>query len=287
MKNNLVTNNQHFKILDEELTRPIPNFKNIQEAIRNIPPAILSMAILEDVGFTYLLDYYLRHIELPIVRNVLQNPMFSHEALVELFYCQITAYHKAILQKKPLPELVSSYWTSLSKAEYAILFKNLVVRTSSIQITKTILSKVDLVYLRIMTSTGTIKSEKILNFFKNLGPEIQKLAAQDMNIYDYAFDLAVANSDDEFLAFLDEYTVVFVQLRLVSSFIDEIEAEMKKNNGLKLPYMQILQIATNIPLDCLSISLNVFLEKGWINANESKAIEEFCNTKNAHLRNRK
>ena len=277
MKTDLVKDNQHYRILDEELMRPIPNFKNIEEAISNIPPAILSMAILEDVGFTYLIDYYLRHMDVQIVRKILQNPMFSHDALVELFYCQVTAYHKAILQKKPLPDMVSSYWTTLSKAEYAILFKNLISRTSSIQVTKTILAKVDLVYLRMMTSSGSLKSDRVLNFLKKLGPEIQKLAAQDMNIYDYAFDLAVANSDDDFLAFLDEYTVVFVQLRLVSSFVEEIEAEMKRNSGNKLPYFQILQISANIPTDCLKLSLEVFQERGWINANENKAIQEYCN----------
>ena len=116
-----------------------------------------------------------------------------------------------------------------------------------------------------------------LFFSATMPPEIQKLAAQDMHIYDFAFDLAVANSDDDFLAFLDEYTVVFVQLRLVSSFVDEIESEIKRNHGLKLPYFQILQIASNIPSDCLKISLEVFLEKGWINSNESKAIEDYCN----------
>ena len=277
MKTDLVKDNQHYIILDEELMRPIPNFRNIEEAISNIPPAILSMAILEDVGFTYLIDYYLRHMDVQIVKKILQNPMFSHDALVELFYCQVTAYHKAILQKKPLPEMVSSYWTTLSKAEYAILFKNLISRTSSIQVTKTILAKVDLVYLRMMTSSGSLKSDRVLNFLKKLGPEIQKLAAQDMNIYDYAFDLAVANSDDDFLAFLDEYTVVFVQLRLVSSFVEEIEAEMKRNSGNKLPYFQILQISANIPMDCLKLSLEVFQERGWINANENKAIQEYCN----------
>ncbi|MBK8394731.1 MAG: hypothetical protein IPL26_05730 [Leptospiraceae bacterium] len=277
MKNDLVKDNPQFKLLDEELTRPIPNFRKVEAAIANIPPAILSMGILQDVGFTYLIDYYLRHMDISLVKNILQNPMFSHEALIELFYCQVTAYHKAILQKKPLPELVSSYWTTLSKAEYAIIFKNLVMRTSSIQVTKTILSKVDLVYLRMMTSSGSLQSEKILNFFKKLGPEIQKLAAQDMNIYDYAFDLAVANSDDDFLAFLDEYTVVFVQLRLVSSFVEEIESEIKKNQGQKLPYFQILQISSHIPRDCLKISLEVFQDKGWISANEYKAIEEYYN----------
>ncbi len=277
MKTDLVKDNQHYIILDEELMRPIPNFRNIEEAISNIPPAILSMAILEDVGFTYLIDYYLRHMDVQIVKKILQNPMFSHDALVELFYCQVTAYHKAILQKKPLPEMVSSYWTTLSKAEYAILFKNLISRTSSIQVTKTILAKVDLVYLRMMTSSGSLKSDRVLNFLKKLGPEIQKLAAQDMNIYDYAFDLAVANSDADFLAFLDEYTVVFVQLRLVSSFVDEIESEIKKNAGHKLPYFQILQISTHIPTDCLKLSLEVFQERGWINANENKAIQEYCN----------
>ena len=57
MKNDLIKDNPQFRVLDEELTRPIPNFRKVQEAISNIPPAILSMAILEDVGFTYLIDY--------------------------------------------------------------------------------------------------------------------------------------------------------------------------------------------------------------------------------------
>ena len=68
---------------------------------------------------------------------------------------------------------------------------------------------------------------------------------------------------------------MFVQLRLVSSFVDEIEAEMKKNKGQKLTYMQILQICGHIPQDCLKLSLEVFQDKGWINGNETKAIEEY------------
>ena len=46
MKNDLVKDNPQFKLLDEELTRPIPNFRKVEAAIANIPPAILSMGIL-------------------------------------------------------------------------------------------------------------------------------------------------------------------------------------------------------------------------------------------------
>ena len=39
----------------------------------------------------------------------------------------------------------------------------------------------------------------------------------------------------------------------------------------------MLQIFNIFPSIALKISLEVFQEKGWINANENKAIQEYCN----------
>lgn len=280
MTKNVVKDNHQFQELDKELTRTIPNFKKIEDAIEKVPPAVLAIAIQEDVGFTYLIDYYFRHIDSSIVKKILQNPMFTHEALIELFYCQITAYHKAILQKKPTPELISSYWTNLSKAEYAIIFKNLMKRTSSFETAKIVFSKLDFVYLKLMTSSGSITSEKLLNFFKKLGPEIEKLAVQDMNFYDFAFELATHESDEEYLSFLEEYTVVFVQLRLVSSFLEEMERMIRLNGGAIPSQVQILTLFGQVPRDSIDITLKVFQEKHWITESEAKSIEEYC--KNLH-----
>ena len=271
---NILKNNSAFQNLNLELSRPIPNFTSIEKAIQVTPPAIIALAIEEDVGFTYLLDYFFRHIHPETVRSILQNPMFTHSAMIELFYCQITSYHKAILQKKPPPELFSSYWSNLTKAEYAILFKSLIQRTSDFGINKIVLSKIDLVYLRMMTKSGALNSEKVLQFFKSLGTDLQKFAAKDIHIYDFALDLAVTNSDEEFLKFLDDYTIMFVQLRLVSTIVEEIENEIKKNKGIRLSYMQILQLCANIPLDCLKITLDILEEKKWISSSENKSILE-------------
>ncbi|MCX8000101.1 MAG: hypothetical protein N3A69_14300, partial [Leptospiraceae bacterium] len=230
--------NPNFQKLDAEITKPIPNFKQIEAALYEVPPILVASAILDDVGFTYLLDYYLRYMQKNTVQKVLQNPMFYPEALMELFYCQVTAYHKAILHKKSPPDLISSYWMYLSKAEYAILFKHLIIQTKDTEATKILLRKLDLVHLKMMSSSGSVPSEKILDFFKRLGPEIQKIAAQDMQIYDFVFDLATSNSDEEYLSFLEEYTTIFVQLRVASYFFEELEREVELR-GRPLAYLEI------------------------------------------------
>jgi hypothetical protein len=270
--------NPAFNRLDAELVRPIPNFKSIEKALYEVPPVLVSQAILNDVGFTYLLDYYLRYMSKNTVQKVLQNPLFERDALMELFYCQVTAYHKAILQKKPIPELISSYWTYLSKAEYAILFKHLLLRTNDTDATKSILRNVDLLHLKMMTNSGSIPSQKILEFFKRLGPEIQKIAAHDMNIYDFVFELATNNSDEDYLHYLEEFTAIFVQLRVASFFAEEIEKMMKLKNR-KLTYVEILQQCAGIPFDSLPISLQIFQEKGWITEQEGISILDFYKTR--------
>lgn len=266
--------NPSFQTLDSEMTRPIPNFKRVEDALNQVPPILIASAILDDVGFTYLLDYYLRYVQKTTVQKILQNPMFYPEALMELFYCQVTAYHKAILQKKTPPELISSYWTYLSKAEYAILFKHLILQTKDTEATKLILRKVDLVHLKLMTSSGSVPSQKVLEFFKRLGPEIQKIAAQDMHIYDFVFNLATNNSDEEYLAYLEEYTTLFVQLRVASFFFEELEKEVKAR-GKPLSYLEIFERCSSIPIDTLPVILAVFLEKGWITESQKESILEY------------
>ncbi|MCC6274247.1 MAG: hypothetical protein IT569_00160 [Leptospiraceae bacterium] len=262
-----------FEDLERLISRPIPNFKEIESELEKIPPAAIALKIQDDVAFTFLLDYYFRYIDPKIVKKILQNPMFTPEALAELFYCQIASIYKSILNKKEKPELFSSYWKTLSSVEYAILFKYVLAKTTNLEIIKPLFQKLDLVHLKLMTSSGEIKSEKILSFFKKLGSEMQKIVAKDMNIYDYAFDLAVDNSDQEFLTFLEEYTALFVQIRLASHFVEEVE-DLTMKKGKNLPFTEIHRICGNIPLDSLKVALEIFQDKGWISENENKSIDE-------------
>ncbi|MBE7413554.1 MAG: hypothetical protein L6Q54_05940 [Leptospiraceae bacterium] len=265
--------NHLFEGFEQLISSPVPNFKKIESEIEKIPPAAISMKIQEDVAFTFLLDYYFRYIDSKIVKKILQNPMFTPEALAELFYCQIASIYKSVLNKKEKPELFSSYWKILSNAEYAILFKYVLSKTTNLDIAKPLLQKIDLVHLKLMTSNGEIKSEKILSLFKKLGNELQKVIAKDMNIYDFIFDLAVDNSDQEFLSFLEEYTTLFVQIRLASSFVEDVENLVKKQ-GRNLSYTEIHQICSNIPPDSLKVALQIFQDKGWITESENKSIDE-------------
>lgn len=265
--------NPAFLELDRELTRPIPNFKAINEALEKVPPFVISNAVLNDVGFTYLLDYYLKYMEKSTVQKILQNPLFATEALMELFYCQITAYHKAILQKKPAPDLISSYWTYLSKAEYAVLFRSL-LETSDTDAISIMMTKVDIVHLKMLAKSGSEISDRMLSFFKKMGSGIKDMAAKDMSIYDFAFNLAVDKSDMEFLAIMEEYASVFVQLRVVSFFVEEVEKEIKLK-GISPNYFYFMELSNAIPKDTLKLTMDAFIEKKWITDSEGKTLVDY------------
>ncbi|MCG9875056.1 MAG: hypothetical protein MH321_09745 [Leptospiraceae bacterium] len=268
------TQNQvYFSELLELVYAPLPKLKQIEKTIELVHPATISTEIEKNVGFAYMMDYYFRIIDLNLVKSILQNPLFSHEALTELFYCQITSIHKAKLLKRPIPELISSYWKSLSKAQYAILLKDSIHRTYNLGPAKDLLSKIELVHIKLLTGSGGVSANRMLNLFKSLGSDIKKVFSEDMNIYDYAFDLAVEQSDNDFLAFLEEYTILFVQLRIVSSFTSEMESLIQKNGG-RLNYSEVFQFFSNIPLDAIELTLEIFQDKNWLKKSEADLILE-------------
>ena len=269
----LYKKNREFLELLQELDKPVPNFKQIDLLLSLVPPIILSDAILDDIHFAYTIDYYLRYSSESTVKKILQNAFFSQSALIELFSVQMNTYHKAILQEKKPVELLSSYWNYLSRAEYAVLFKNLISQSSDIEMIKDLLPKVDIVLLRIMTSSGSMPNEKMLNFFKKIGADIQKLAAKDMNLYDYAYDLANDFSDKEFLKYLDNYTNVFVQLRVVSGFVESVETIVKES-GNPPSYVEFMELCSTIPHDSLVAALQIFQERNYLSSNEASSISD-------------
>ncbi len=264
---------EKFKELLELIYAPVPKLKQIEKSIESVHPAILSMEIEKDVGFAYMMDYYFRMLDEGIVKKILQNPLFTQLALQELFYCQITSLHKAKLLKRPMPELISSYWKLLSKAQYAILLKDSIHRTWNLQPARELLPKIDLVHIKLLTGSGGVSAQRMLNLFKSLGSDIKKIFSEDMNIYDYAFGLAVDESDQEFLNFLEDYTILFVQLRIVSSFTEEMDRLIQKKGG-RLEFAEVHHFFSNIPLDSIELTLEIFQDKAWITKSESNLILE-------------
>ncbi|MCB1142673.1 MAG: hypothetical protein H7A24_04460 [Leptospiraceae bacterium] len=266
--------NPDFIALDNEMSSLIPNFQKVEEALNKTPPILVSNAILEDVGFTYLLDYYLKYASENTVKRLFQNPMFSREALMELFNCQVTKYHKAVLTNLDPPDLFSNYWAFLSKAELAILFKELLNQTRDTDAIRQIIERMDVSFLKLMTSAGTVSSQRVLNFLKEIGNDFQKLVAKDMDLYEYAVELAEKESDQEFLAFIENYTAVFVQLRVASFFIKDIESKISQTGQIP-SYMEFISICVDIPMDTLGLALELFHEKKWVSQNEVESIFEF------------
>ncbi|NCN09761.1 MAG: hypothetical protein GW938_07955 [Leptospira sp.] len=268
---NQSVDHKNFSELLELVYAPLPKLKQIEKTIEMVHPATISTEIEKNVGFAYMMDYYFRIIDQNLVKSILQNPIFSHQALTELFYCQITSIHKAKLLKRPIPELISSYWKLLSKAQFAILLKDSIHRTYNLEPAKDLLSKIELVHIKMLTGSGGVSANRMLNLFKSFGSDIKKVFSEDMNIYDFAFNLAVEESDDAFLAFLEEYTILFVQLRIVSSFTTEMESLIQKK-GERLDYSEIHQFFSHIPLDAIELTLELFVEKNWVKKSESDLI---------------
>lgn len=253
---------------------PVPKFKEIEKVLDGVHPATLSLEIEKDVGFAYMMDYYFRVVDSFVVKKILQNPLFTEKALTELFYCQITAMHKSRLLGRQMPELISSYWKLLSKAQYAILLKNTIQRTWNLEPAKNLLSRVDLIHIKMLTGSGGVESKKFLHLFKELGSDIKKVFSEDMNLYDYAFGLAVEESDHEFLGFLEEYTMLFVQLRIASGFTDEMEKVVADNQGKKPDYPTLHRFFAHVPPDSLEVTLEIFYDRGWVSDQEVQLILE-------------
>ena len=268
-----------FKDLTKEMYKPIPNFKKVEEVLLEVPPILISEAILDDIGFTYTLDYFLRYVSESTVKKIFRNSLFQQEALVELFSVQINSFHKAHILNQPVPELLSSYWTYLSKQETAILFKYLLLQSADTDSLSSMISKVDIFLLKLMTKTGSVPGEKMLDFFKKMGTDIQKLAAKDMNFYDYAYNLAQDLSDQEFLEYLEKYSSIFVKLRVASGYIESIELKIKQSHSVP-SYLEFMDLVTGIPQDSLHVVLVAFVEKKWLSQNEVNSLEDHFNKVN-------
>jgi hypothetical protein len=264
-------NNEKLKLLQDLVYDPVPKLKQIQAALEDVHPGVLSMEIEQDSGFAYFMDYYFRFMDKFTMRTILQHPSFSLEALTELFFFQITAIHKAKILNLPEPELFGNYWSYLSKAQYAALLKNTIARTGNLESAKVLLTRVDLAQIKLLTKSGTIKEEKILQLFKSLGSDLMKVFSEDVNLYDYAFGLAAAASDTDFLNFLEGYTMLFVQLRIASSFVTEVERAMEQK-GERLSFSELFNFFANVPKDTVGVCLEVFTNKGWLSKSEADKI---------------
>jgi len=278
--NREVSSLENLRKLQALIYESVPKFKEIDKAIQEVHPAILSLEIEKDVGFAYMMDYYFRFMNPVTVRAIFSHPLFTEKALQELFYCHITSIHKAILQKKPVPDLISSYWKNLTKAEYAILFQNTLQRTFSLKPAIELIQKIDLVHVKILTQSGKVPSQTVLKLFKEMGSNLKKLFSEDLNFYDYVFNLAAKESDLDFLQILEEYAVLFVQLRIAGSFVQEMEADLSKNGKTKPTYPELHRFFAQVPVDSLEITLEIFHEKGWVTAQEKDLILESFLKKN-------
>lgn len=137
---------------------------------------------------------------------------------------------------------------------------------------KTIIQNVDLVHLKMIASANNHSAKKILDLFKEIGDGIHRMISRDFNIYHYAFELATEFSDEEFISFLEEYSNLFVQLRIGAMTI----AEMEKLYGKEKPaYNHILKFSSEVPKDSLHMTLLLMTEKGWLTKEEAENIAKY------------
>ena len=257
---------------------PIPSFRKIEKEIELLSPALLAARITSDAGFAWLTDYYFRVIDQDIVKRILQDPGFTHEALYELFNCQITMIHKDNLMTGKTGEVISSYFSLLSRAHYSLLFKYLVTRTKDIETAISILSHIDLVHLKLISASDNSISAKILALMKHMGADLKNIIFRDLDIYDFALNLAEKHQDRDFLAFLEEYSDIFIHLKITASIIEEIENTASQKQP---EYHEILEAMTIVPQDSIGMALSVCIKRNWLTEEQARNMEKYFITQNS------
>ena len=202
--------------------------------------------------------------------------MFSFEALTELFHCQITHVHKAYILKQKPPEILSHYWKLLPRSHYAVLLKNLLESAGKNEGIGSVMKNVDLVHLKMIGSKSEQLSKKILEILRQSGSDIKEMISKDINIYTYLFELAIQFSDEDLIVFLENYSNLFVQMRIASTTIDELE----KLFGEKKPkYTEVISLIQDIPRDSMEVTLKMLVKKNWVTEKESEYIQKFFKEK--------
>ena len=247
----------------------IPPLARMEAELKTISPELVSDLIRAEPDTVFLLDYYFRLMDPSIAARILGHADFHTAAALDLFNCQMIRYYRQNLDSEKhdaaYASLTESYWRVVPKEKLTELFRNLLTTGKSNHAAALmVLQNMDMDNLIYLQQKPEFRSEAMLEFFKELGGDIKKLIVDNVNIYDFVYRLAADLNDNDYLAFLEEFTLFMIQIRIARSMTDEAHA--LQNNQGKISLSDLVQLLQHIPDNSREMTLQLMQQENLIQA---------------------
>ncbi|MBI3394953.1 MAG: hypothetical protein HY042_03880 [Spirochaetia bacterium] len=260
------------------LNQTYPPVAAIEEELRRTPPAALSELLLSEPECVFIVDYYFRLFPKEIAGSLISNPEFSVDAATELYNCQIIRHYRSLLGKEKSHDgyssLMDSYWSHVGKERLLqILRQQITGKRSDYFSVIMLLQKMDASVLSLLRGEDEHRSHAMLDVFKAMGSSVKTVITSNLDLYDFIYRLALELKDEEYIAFLQDYTNLIVQLRIAENMVMDLQ-DAKDTTG-KIPLKALIEMVPSIPTEALRIALEMMRERGLIDQTTVKSLIEF------------
>lgn len=260
----------------------MPALSKIENALRNTSAKDISDLIQNEPDTIFLIDYYFRLFQPEVAAKIINDPEFDRRACVELYDCQVIRFYRSNLYTEEREffdsSLLDTYWKHVENERLIDIFQGLVSGTRTINPSAIlILQELDISRLKFLRKGEQFQSHAMLELFKNMGEGVLNIIANNLDIFDFIYEISVDHKDEEYIKFLDDYTKFVVQLRIAQTMVEDGE-RMAKESG-KIPLKDLVDMITMIPDEALEITLQLLLQRKFIDENTIRGISELRGSK--------
>ena len=237
--------------------------------MQNIEPALVSQMIAAEPELVFMLDYYFRLLDPQVGARIVSADEFSVASALELFNCQILRYQRTHLAGTEgnydfaYASMLESYWRVVKKEKLTEVFQQLLqLGTNNHFAALLILQQMNLDNLIFMQKDPDFRSPAMLELFKNLGGNVQKLISENLDLFDFVYRLASDLNDEDYLAFLDEFTGFVMEIRIGRTLADDAAKHLDEHG--KVPLNTVVHLLDGIPPESRRITLEIMRQRGHI-----------------------
>jgi len=249
-----------------------PAVHRIHDALRDWNALECSLLLSEEPECVYLIDYYFRLFEPEIGARLINDADFALSAAAELFNCQLIRYYRSLLseEKSDYSSLIHSYWKLVDKDRFLEILR-LTMSKDSIFSAVFLLQQVD--QLDFLRNSERFPSGALLDFFKSQGRNLLEYIQNNLDLYDYIYGLARQMKDTEYLHFLDEFTSMVVELRIIGTLAEEHSRKLEP--GEKMSLKQLVTFLDSLPASSHTLAMDLLKRRELIEPGTASSMQEF------------
>lgn len=257
------------------LNQAMPPLHQIEKELRAIRPGLVGDLLLREPETVFIIDYYFRLFDQDLGGGIISAPDFEIGAAVELYNCQVVRYYRSHLNSQDhdfrYASLLESYWSKVEREKLLLILKTLITGgKSNLFSIVMILQGMDISRLNFLSRDANVKSQAMLDLFKNIGDGVFDLIANNLDLYDFIYKIASDLKDEDYVGFLDEYTRFIVQLRIGQTLVEDGRRHADRSG--KIPFKDLVEMLPMIPEESLEITLQLFEQKQLIDAETAKGL---------------